>query len=171
MRRPKRDLMLGDETFHDRISATLGERFGTVLAVGDRPAGVSDEVIPDDRPGSGPLGGVAAAIAHGEDEWVFVSSVDVPLLSVATIDRLCVPRLLPGQARVARVRGRLQPLVGAYATDLLTLARSQLESEDRSMMAFLRQVPHLTLVDIDDGSLRNINTPEEYADLVADFDG
>ena len=39
------------------------------------------------------------------------------------------------------------------------------------MMAFLRQVPHLTLVDIDDGSLRNINTPEEYADLVADFDG
>lgn len=167
MGRPKRDLVLGGTTFRERITATLHERFTRVLLVGD----VGDEVlgtIPDERPGSGPLGGVTAALAHAAGEWVFVSSVDVPLLSVATIDRLCVPPLLPGQARVARVEGRIQPLVGAYAPDLLSLARRQLTSEDRSMMAFLRQVPHLTLVDIDDGSLRNINTPEEYEALVAD---
>jgi hypothetical protein len=37
------------------------------------------------------------------------------------------------------------------------------------MMGFVRSVPHLTLIDIDDGSLVNINTPEQYERLIADL--
>ena len=56
-----------------------------------------------------------------------------------------------------------------YSSDLLPIAIGRLESGKRSMMAFLEEVPHLTLIDITDGSLRNVNTPEEYAVLVEDY--
>jgi hypothetical protein len=36
-------------------------------------------------------------------------------------------------------------------------------------MGFVTAIPHLELVDVTDGSLRNVNTPEDYDHLLADL--
>lgn len=163
---PKALREAGNATFLGRILDTLGRRFDHVVLVGGERMDGYPEPVPDVVSGAGPLGGIATTLRHAEGANAFVVPVDVPLITVEVIDRLCSPPLLSGQARVARVDGRVQPLVGQYAGDLLTLVEERLSTEDRSMMGLLRVVPHLTLIDITDGSLRNINTPEDYEALI-----
>ena len=127
-------------------------------------------VLPDVTAGAGPLGGMASAIDHAGGRPVFILAVDFPLVTVETVRRVIGRGPMPGQARIGRVDGRIQPVCGVYAGDLAPVVRQRLESGDRSMMAFLRCVPHLTLVDVTDGSLRNVNTPDDYAALVAGHD-
>ena len=162
-------LQLDSQTFLERVAAVVGESFETVVVAGGETSLPGSVNVHDLVPGAGPVGGLASVLDHGSGADVFIAAVDMPLISSETVERLSRPALLRGQARVARVEGRLQPLCGMYATDLLPLALEQLEAEDRSMMAFLGRVPHLTLIDITDGSLRNINTPEEYEALVEEF--
>ena len=160
---------IADTTFVGRIARVMSERFDEVVLIGGEPLDGYPKPLADAVPGAGPLAGVATLLRHADGVDAFVVPVDVPLISVQVIDRLCSPPLLKGQARVARVDGRVQPLVGQYAGDLLTLVEERLETEDRSMMGLLRVVPHLTLIDITDGSLRNINTPEDYEALIDEF--
>lgn len=158
--------VIDDATFVGRIAGVMQERFDEVVLIGGEPLDGYPMPLADVVPGAGPLAGLATLLKHAEGAHAFVVPVDVPQISVETVDRLCSPPLLNGQARVARVDGRVQPLVGQYAEDLLSLVEARLTVEDRSMMGLLRAVPHLTLVDITDGTLRNINTPEDYEALV-----
>ena len=160
----KADLMLGDETFLERAVGKLARHFLTVLVAGGDNAPEPSVLVADSQPGLGPLAGIAAALEHaGED--IFVMAVDTPLLSDEAIERLSGHQLLAGQVRVARVAGRIHPLTGCYPFDQLPAMLSRLATDDRSVFGFLQEVPHLTLIDIDDGSLADINTPTDYASI------
>ena len=161
----KAALEIGGEMFLDRIVMILHERFDVVLVCGGERAPAGTVLVPDPEPGGGPLAGVAGACAAAEGRDVFVTAVDLPLLDLDVIDSIAAPLLSDTQARIARVSGRPQPLCGLYGGGLGPLVADVLGSADRSMMAFLRRVPHLTLVDVPEGPLRNINTPEDYASL------
>mgnify|MGYP001826365355 CR=1 FL=1 len=164
MGRDKSGLESDDGSFLDRATRGLRDVFGLVLVVGGGKAPTGTVLVDDIIADRGPLAGIASAIEH-VDRSIFVCPIDTPLLSSRTVGLLSKRQLRPGQARVARVDGRVQPVVGAYSSDLLPFMMAVLESEDRSMMAFLSKVPHLELVDITDGSLRNINTPQDYEAL------
>ncbi len=160
----KADLMLGGETFLERAVGKLGRHFSTVLVAGGDHAPESSVLVADAQPGLGPLAGIAAALEYaGED--IFVMAVDTPLLSDEGIGHLSGRQLLAGQVRVARVAGRIHPLTGCYPLDLLSAMLGRLATDDRSVFGFLQCVPHLTLIDIDDGSLVDINTPSDYASI------
>ena len=163
----KADLDLAGSTFLDRAVALLETRFGEILVAGGTRAAGTATLVADTQPDSGPLGGIAAALAHsGRD--IFVMPVDVPTLSADAVDRLREPSLLAGQVRVARVDGRVHPLIGAYPHDLLGLIEQRLASDDRSVVGLLRSIPVLSLVDIDDGSVIEVNTPQDLELLSAD---
>lgn len=167
---PKASLRIGDETFLQRIVGTLRAVFDEVIVCGGAGAPDGVDLVPDSDSGLGPLAGLVSALDHAGGRSAFLIAVDMPLVSRVTIDQVCNARLFPSQARVARVWGRVQPLCGMYAGDLVDLARERLGSDDRSMMGFVRSVPHLTLVDVTDGSLFNVNTPEDLARLESDIE-
>jgi len=165
----KADLMLDGETFLDRVVSTLSTRFDTVFVCGGERAPSGATLVADPALGHGPLAGIVGAFAAAAGRDVFVAAVDMPMLIGEVIDVLAQPLLSSDQARIARVDRRPQPLCGLYGKALGPHAMARLDAPDRSMMAFIRRAPHLTLVDVDELTLRNINTQSEYEALVADL--
>lgn len=164
----KADLMLDGETFLDRIVGTLSSRFDTVIVCGGERASDGATLVADPALGHGPLAGIVGGFAAAAGRDVFVTAVDMPMLTGEAIDVLAKPLLSADQARIARVDGRPQPLCGLYGRALGPHAMARLDAPDRSMMAFVRRVPHLTLVDVEQEVLRNINTQTEYEALIAE---
>jgi molybdopterin-guanine dinucleotide biosynthesis protein A len=88
-------------------------------------------LVPDLHPGTGPIGGIEAALAHTSTEWTLILPVDVPLLPTALLEwwigtvRRRTPRV--GVALFG-VEGRPQPtvlLVRREARPVLTRAIAQ----------------------------------------------
>jgi molybdopterin-guanine dinucleotide biosynthesis protein A len=162
---PKATLEVDGRRFLDRIVDVLLGAFDMVYVCGGDTPALGASLVHDDHPGEGPLAGIVSALRVAEGAPTFVTAVDMPMLTLETIRRLCVPPVGAGHARIARVDRRPQPLCGMYAGDLEAHAVGCLRSPDRSVMGFALGVPYLELVDIDDGSLMNINTPDDYAAL------
>jgi len=166
---PKADLEIEGRTFLERIVEMLLDGFDAVYVCGGDTEVLGSTLIHDATPHAGPLGGIVSALDRAGDRPVFITAVDMPLLTMDTVKRLTSPTPVRGHARIARVDRRPQPLCGTYGNELASLADSHLRYGDRSVMGFVAAIPHLELVDITDGSLRNINTPEDYEQLLADL--
>ena len=77
------------------IARAVRAAAGSAVLVGppDQLAGLGLTVVPDLRPGQGPLAGVEAALASTDAEWALIVACDMPRLS---------PRLLAGLVSAAR---------------------------------------------------------------------
>lgn len=169
-------LPFGGEAMLTRIVRSVAEAVAPVVVV----AGPDQEVPPlppdvavvrDARPQRGPLQGLCAGLEAllGRADVAFLSSCDAPFLRPAFIHRLVE---LLGDCRLAvpHAEGRYHPLAAVYHLDVLGEVR-RLLAEDRLRPGFLfdlvptRRVAaaELTTADPDLRSLRNLNTPEDYA--------
>ena len=176
MGRPKASLAFGSETMLQRVVGVLREVVDPVVVVAapgqevpSLPTGV--RLARDDRPGRGPLEGIAAGLAalEGQAEAAYVSSCDVPLLQAAFVRRLAG---LLGDRWIAvpEVDGYRQPLAAVYRLDVLPTVR-RLLAEDRLRPLDLFDEAPTRIVTADElrgadpelVSLRNVNTPEDYA--------
>jgi molybdopterin-guanine dinucleotide biosynthesis protein A len=105
-----------------------------------------------------------AGIIHGLEragEPVLVCGADMPFVTPDACDLLAA-ELLPGlEAAVAFSRGRLQPLLGAYAPEALELMRLAPADEPLTRtVESLMPVP----VDVEPDVVVNVNTPEDLAE-------
>jgi molybdopterin-guanine dinucleotide biosynthesis protein A len=108
-------------------------------------------VIPDARPGSGPLGGIVAALEHSTTDWNLLLAVDLPFLPVAVLQSLAARASAPAETMVASgvaslpsllcvlpsVDGLPQPLCGLYHRALASGLRRALEAGKFKVMAAL----------------------------------
>ena len=163
----KARLVLDGRTLLDRTVGLLDAVAGEVVVVGGSEAPPGVPLIEDLVPGSGPIGGLAAALVHAGGDDVLCLAVDLPLVTERTLRSLVGPPLMDAQARVVRSDGRLHPLCGAYAAGLAHLAESHASAVDRSMMAFLRSVPVLSLLETPPDEMVNINTPADLGLLAS----
>jgi molybdenum cofactor guanylyltransferase len=130
------------------------------------------ELVVDRNPGRGPLEGIAAGMRalQGRCDAAFVSSVDVPLLHPRFV-RSVAAALNGHDVALPVADGHNHPLSAAYRMSLLE-AVERLLAEDRLRPAFLfdgASVRRLEDGEIDEpGSLRNLNTPEDYAAALAE---
>jgi molybdopterin-guanine dinucleotide biosynthesis protein A len=182
MGRPKAWLPFGDEVMLQRVVRIVRAVIDPVIVVAapgqevpELPSGI--KVVRDEIEGKGPLGGLAAGLAalEGEVDAVFLSSCDVPFLKPEFIARVLSflspgSSLLPTDVAVPRIGGFHHTLAAAYRVSVLPHVR-ELLATDRLRPIFLfytvptRVIEAHELADIDPGSrsLRNLNTPEEYA--------
>ncbi len=176
MGRPKAWLRFGDELMLPRMVRILRVAVDPVVVVAaadqDLPPLPSDVlVVRDAIADRGPLQGLAAGLAalDGFADSAFLSSCDVPFLKPAFVRRVVA---LLGDARIAIpfVDGFYHPLAAAYRLDVLAEVR-ELLATDRLKPTLLVATaaariiePHeLTDVDPALASLRNLNTPDDYA--------
>ncbi len=112
----------------------------------------AEAIIPDALPGSGPLGGIVAALEHSTTDWNLMLAVDLPVLPVEVLQAL-VACARPGQESEAasnlrspqmvacilpEVDGLPQPLCGLYHRVLVPGLRVALEAGTLKVMAALR---------------------------------
>jgi molybdopterin-guanine dinucleotide biosynthesis protein A len=183
MGRPKAWLPIAGELMLPRVLRLLGEVASPLVVVAS-----SEQELPalppqvlvarDEKPGRGPLQGLAAGLAalRGQADAVYISSCDVPFLQPAFVRRL-IDLLGEDAACVPHVGGHHHPLAAAYRLSVLDEVQQLLEENRLAVHLLFERVPTRSVAaaefaDVDPSlkTLRNINTPEEYAAAVREFD-
>ncbi len=146
----------------DRPIAVLREVFGArVAAVGNcdpRVAARADRHVADRYPGTGPLGGIAAAIEEfGAD--VFVLAGDMPVVTADVVRAILVAGAADPDAWAVLARSdRPEPCIGLYRRACLAALKAQLAGH-RSLRGVVPDA-RMRLVPIDAGAAINANTPD-----------
>jgi molybdenum cofactor guanylyltransferase len=121
-------------------------------------------VIPDLRPGLGPLAGIEAALANTRTEWNLVVACDMPritqeLLTAAirrTVDTRadCIVPLSAG--------GRQEPLCAMWRQGCLGAVRESLNQSRNAIKDLLKGLDVEFWQPSGDGWSENLNTPEDW---------
>ncbi len=161
-----------------RVAESVGDVCAHTVIVTNRPEALADialpadvRVIQDAVAYQGPLGGLATALEHAEDEWVLAVAADMPWLRPELVRALWEAR--DGAQVVIPVGPKgSEPLLALYHTSCLQAARTVLDSGRRRIVAIL---PLVTVVEVSVESLRhfdpelrslvNVNTPEEFEEV------
>jgi molybdopterin-guanine dinucleotide biosynthesis protein A len=171
--RDKALLTLGGETLLSRIVRILGAVVGEVLVLGppERASllnGPAARVIPDERPGDGPLPALATALRQMRGDRILAVATDMPLLNPALLAYL-LDRSDGYDVTVPRVGGRTQPLHAVYARTCLPVIEAQLARGDLKLDRVVGLVRTLVVEEDelapfgpDFRSFRNINTQDDW---------
>ncbi|MBK8340675.1 MAG: molybdenum cofactor guanylyltransferase [Flavobacteriales bacterium] len=169
MGRDKALIEIDGTTLLDRAIELLRPHAREILVVGD-PAKydvLHASVLPDDRPGQGPLGGIVTALRRARYVRLLVLAVDLPNLD----DRLLIAlkrALEPGVDAAVPHHGELiEPLAAAYHRHAIEPFEQCLAGGVLKMSKALDRV-RTTYLDIIPGEegwhadlFRNINTPAD----------
>jgi molybdopterin-guanine dinucleotide biosynthesis protein A len=176
MGRPKAWLPFGPEVMLQRVVRILSGIVSPIVVVAaqgqdvpELPAGV--EIARDEHEALGPLAGLAAGLAALGDraEAAYASSCDVPLLNPAFVARI-IAALEEYDLAMPRDGQFHHPLAAVYRPRLVSTIRDLIAANRLSLLSLLERsqareidVADLLSVDPELISLRNINTPDEYA--------
>lgn len=123
-------------------------------------------VIPDGRPGEGPLAGLETALQQAETEWVAFAGVDLPLLTPDYWERLLAARTVDVQAvqAVHPQRGP-QPLAALYHVSLLPDLTRMLDAGERRLRQATPPQRTALVSGFPEHYFANVNRPEDLRHL------
>ena len=140
--------------------------FTEVIVCGGSEIPSDGVLIPDERQGHGPVGGLLSALRIARDRPVFVTTVDMPVVTPEAIRFVAEPEAQGTTVRIAEVAGEDQPLFGVYGPDVEPIARTILDQGKRSVMAVIDEVDVVTRITMDSSTLVNVNTRSDYDLLI-----
>jgi len=136
-------------------------------------------VIADQWPDQGPLAAVCTGLQHSRAEWNIFLACDLPLLTVSFI-HLLRDRAAVSSADVVAphtVDG-WQPLCAAYRSRCCQACVGALHAGRRSLIKLFDDLSveaisssELAAAGLGEGSLANVNTPDEWARIVEESEG
>ena len=132
----------------------------------ERFSDLEQDVIEDQPPGHGPLGGLAAALEHcPPSAWAFLICCDLKTLSPTWLEVLRAE--LSSSVDAVAFRGQAwQPFVALYNPALLSTIRTQLEDGELSLQKLLDKASTQPVsLPSDWLSPPSINTPEDLDSL------
>jgi len=146
--------------------ALRGAGCQTVVAVGGNPEELSDldiTVLPDEKPGQGPLGGVISALgAHANMATaVAVVACDLPWLTSQDLSPLVLAARENPTADVVVARtARLEPACAVWNVDCLPVLREFFVNGERALHPAIERLSSIE-VTVDERAMRNVNTPSD----------
>lgn len=176
MGHPKALLPFGGEPLVVQVIRKLKPLFPDVVVVAapkqDLPD-LSATLVRDEVAYQGPVGGIRYGLGACRSAAAFVTSCDVPFLSLPLVSHLAAR--LPGHdVVVPHWEGRLQPLHAVYRRSVLPLLERQLERGELRPVFLFDKVRTLKLeedeiraLDPDGWSFFNMNSPDDYERALA----
>jgi len=125
------------------------------------------DVMPDEIPGLGPLGGIVTAMGAARHDRLLVLAVDVPGVNAKLLERLTREMPENADALVPRHEGNLEPLVAAYHRRCAGAFMDHITKSQLSMHGALADVraAYLGINPGEDGwpedLFRNLNSPDD----------
>jgi molybdopterin-guanine dinucleotide biosynthesis protein A len=171
MGRDKANLLLGDLTLLQHVSANMQQVFPSVIVSVRQPRlEINLPQVCDGQLDAGPLAGLAAGLGHVTTLWAFVVACDMPFVEPAMVELLGQYRG-QYQAVVPVVHGHPQPLAAFYAKSCLGAIRAHLAGGGKnSLRAVLEQlqiryVDETELLKADPAlrSFFDLDTPQDVA--------
>jgi molybdopterin-guanine dinucleotide biosynthesis protein A len=176
MGRPKAWLPFGPERLLPRVVRLAGRAAGPVVVVAAPeqdlpPLPPAVLVVRDPVADRGPLQGLAAGLAALPEsaELAYLTATDVPFLEPAWITRLA-ELIEDNDLAIPWAEGFHHPLAALYRRAALLPAAESLLAAERLRPAFLMELVRTRVVTEDElrpvdpklGTLRNLNTPDDY---------
>ena len=169
----KSQLLLENQTFVERLAATLQTVTDTIRLVGGSHNS-NLPTVPDVYPQWGALGGLHAALTACRQDWAIVVACDLPFVTAELFLSLASQRGDHDAVVPVQPDGRPQPLAALYrAKPCATRATELIEAERRRPLDLLQSV-NTRWVQFDEIAklaqaerfFVNINTPEDYYDVL-----
>ena len=170
MGRDKSMLLVDGRPMIEQICTQLRPHFERLLISANDPrkyAFLNIETVPDKIPGEGSLMGIASALGASEHDLNLVVACDIPHVDMAVVERLMLEAKGHDGAVPLSGAGHIEPLFAVYRKRMLGALNATLRAGKRKISDALDQC-NIKYVALAGGeSLRNLNTPEEYANFVA----
>lgn len=166
---PKGLLVVEGQTIIERL-LSFAPRFKDALIVANDAAPYlrfGARIVADIVPDRGAPGGLHAALAHSQTDWVLLVACDLPFVSRPVLDVLLAARSEGVDWVMFEREGRAEPLLALYRTSLAEEVRGRLAQEPSVRQAVSgrpgRVIPHAELrrADPADLALQNVNTPAD----------
>lgn len=175
----KGDLLYRDVAFTERIVRQFRKNEGQIWLSYGKEAGKTYEgctVITDIYPDCGPVGGIYTGLVMCESDAVMAAACDMPLMKIELFRHL--EEVLAREERrgadyaavVPVVDGRVHPLAAIYKVEMRDVLKAQILEGNYRIRDALRK-REVLYVDLSDEAqyrdmLRNVNTEEEYKELL-----
>ena len=176
MGRPKAMLPFGGEPLIVQVVRRLGLLFPDIVVVaapGQELPELPVTLVRDEVAYQGPVGGIRYGLGACDSVAAFVTSCDVPFLSLPLVEHLA-SRLSQHDVVVPHWEGRFQPLHAVYRRSVLPLLEQQLQRGELRPVFLYDKVRTLKMeedevraFDPDGSSFFNMNAPEDYAAALA----
>jgi molybdopterin-guanine dinucleotide biosynthesis protein A len=177
MGRDKALLEVGGCEMVVRTTRLVESVVGRAVVIG-HPEGLESlglQVIPDDWPGAGPLGGIATALRASSARWNLIAACDLPYLTKAWLDHM-VARAESSSADAVlpmNVQGA-EPLCAMYHKRCEAFVRAALERGTRKVTEGLAgvviepiELSEWKAFDGDGLLFKNMNSPADYEEAKA----
>ena len=128
------------------------------------PSGI--EIVLDERPGQGPLSGVAAGLSRLKTSHLLVLAVDLPQMTAEHLSKL-QSLTRPGQGVIPRQGDYFEPLCAIYPVESIALAEAMLGTSNVSLQYFVElllgkgQAVAYDLTPAEQPLYLNLNTPAD----------
>ena len=169
----KSELVLGGQTFVERVATALSAVTNTITVVGRRHANVQSKLptVFDIYEKWGALGGLHAALSACQADWAVVVACDLPFVTGELLAHLLSLRADLDVVVPVQSDGRPQPLCAIYRVDpCLKIAEKLIQSGEHRPIALLQSARTCWVAFEDlanlDGANRffdNMNTPDDFA--------
>jgi molybdopterin-guanine dinucleotide biosynthesis protein A len=171
----RRVLPLADELI---VSTNQPDRFESLL----RRLPVAAQLVTDQTPGIGPLGGIASGLSVASYDLVLVLAVDMPFVQIGLLSYMAalaadyeavVPKI--ANARLGELVA--EPLLAFYRRSCLAAITRHLKAGHRRAVSFLSEVrirwvlpEEIARFDPDFISFHNLNTPADWETAAVQFE-
>jgi molybdopterin-guanine dinucleotide biosynthesis protein A len=162
----KRTVSVDGVTLLDRTRELIEKLTGhESFVLGDNLAGFSldqRQVIPDARPGCGPMGGLVAALHHCPAPWCLLLAVDFPWLTTGDLCRLADGRAQEFDVVTLSRSGHPEPLAALYNIRRTDYWQRCLDKGMLSVIDTIRTLAWKPIIlGADAISLDGVNTPDD----------
>lgn len=163
-----------------RTAALVAPLAGPPIIVGPptRYSALGYNVIPDDAPGVGPLGGIATALRHSNQSWNLILGCDLPFITTGWLDYL-IGRAVESSADavIPQSAAGAEPLCAMYRKTCVTPVLASIATGVRKVtdafagLAIESVLPQEWKPFDESGQLfKNMNTPEDFEAADAMFE-
>jgi molybdopterin-guanine dinucleotide biosynthesis protein A len=175
MGRDKALLPYGSATLIEAVAGRVRAVVNPAALIGDprKYAHFGYPVHPDLVPGSGPLGGLHAALHLGWADWNLVVACDMPYLTGTILAALFERAESVADPQLACVvplteDGEPEPLCAVYHSSCLSAVERALNEKRRKMKVLLSELQCVRQGGWPSRLFTNVNTSEEWTDLAED---
>lgn len=150
----------------DALAAAGARRVVAVGGDAPRLAALGLEVVPDDHPGEGPLGGLLTALDCAGTDVVVVLACDLPAAAAAAVTAVLDALLAAPGAAVAwpEAGGHHHVLHAAWRAPLAApVLRSAFAAGERSPRRAAAALPRVAVPAVDEQALLGVNRPGDLA--------